>query len=203
MSRKKPRKSKVIDADQIEKIAEATDAQRKISKLTNTLRDKGIPSKTMSILSSPAGSDREDEIVRLRTTQICWALPMDEIVFQDFLVNLWRMRPMPWDEFLTVKNTYLPGARNKLHKQFVEDAQSSWLFMIDSDILPPPDFVERMLKHHLKDPRKKVLNGYYHVKGEPYNPVVYEYVMKKDPDDLPFETLGHFGEVAWYKQYTY
>lgn len=196
------KKSKVLDESQIEKIGKQAEVEQKIAKVTNMLRDEGIPEKSMAIHNSPAGMDREDKSTILRVTQVCWAFPMDEILFQDFFVNMWRLRPMPWDEILTVKNTYLPGARNKLHKQFVNDAQSDWLVMLDSDVLVPPNFLDRLLMHHKRDPRKKVLSGYYHVKGEPYNPVVYEYITKLDADKLPYDAKGHVGEVAWYRQYT-
>lgn len=195
-------KSKVLSDDQIIKIKEQSGVEREISKVTNMLRDQGIPDKTLQIHNAPAGMEREDPSTLLRVTQVCWAFPMDEVLFQDFFVNVWRMRPMPWDEVLTVKDTYLPSARNKIHSQFVNEAKSTWLVMIDSDVLPPPNFVEKMLLHHKRDPRKKVLSGYYHVKGEPYNPTVYEYVTMLEAEKLPYDTKGHEGEVAWYRQYT-
>lgn len=193
-----PNKKPKVDPARVE-------AERKVTKLTNILRQKGIPDDKISIHNTPAGQSRTLERVGLRTKPVCWAMPMDEVVFQDWVVNLWRMMPMPWDEILTVKDTYLPSARNKLHSQFVEEAESEWLFMLDSDVLPPPNFIEHMLQLHREDPRKLVLNGYYHVKGEPYEPVVYEYVGDQDADEAEkdgADMKGRTGLVHRFRQYT-
>lgn len=132
-----------------------------------------VPTHAHNYHGAPEREEEGRRVVEVRPKQICWAFPMDEIVFQDWMVNLIHMRPMPWDEILTIKSTYLPDARNKLHEQFVEQANSEWLFMLDSDVCPPPDTVSRLLRHHKTNPKIMMVGGWYRKKGSPYAPVVY------------------------------
>jgi len=45
-----------------------------------------------------------------------------------------------------------------------------WLMMLDSDVLPPPYFVERLLAH-----KKDMVGGWYKLKGGATEPVVYDF----------------------------
>lgn len=112
--------------------------------------------------------------VVLRTLCVAWAMPFDEITFSRWVVNLLGLRIMPWDDIITSLSTYLPDARNICHKGFVEDSHAPWLVMIDSDVMPPPDFVDRLLKH-TENEEVQMVGGWYRSKGEPYDPVVYDF----------------------------
>ena len=155
--------------------------QRNIGKMVNALRDR-VPKEYLAYDANGAtGVEHAGKrITQIRITQVCWAFPMDEVVFSPWVTNLLFLRPMPWDEILTIKHTYLPDARNKLHEQYVNEAHADWLFMLDSDVCPPPDTLDRLLLHHKRDPRRKMLGGWYRKKGEPYDPVVYEYAKREN-----------------------
>lgn len=88
--------------------------QRNIGKMVNALRDR-VPKEYLAYdADGQTGMELAGKrITQIRITQICWAFPMDEVVFSPWVTNLLFLRPMPWDEILTIKNTYLPDARNR------------------------------------------------------------------------------------------
>lgn len=112
--------------------------------------------------------------VRIRTTPVCWGIPMDEIMYSKFFTILWRHgHIMPWDDFSTTESTYLPDARNDIHQSFVRDSNYKYLMMLDSDVMPPPHFLEILMSHDLP-----IVGGWYKNKnqfrGGPH-PIVYSY----------------------------
>lgn len=136
--------------------------------------------------SARANLDRK-VVVDLRSLPIAWGFPFDELTYSKWVINLLGLRLMPWDDFLTAYSTYLPDARNIIHGRFVKQSKCEWLMMIDSDVMTPPDIIRRLLAHE-----KKMVGGYYHMKAEPYSPVVYErHKDLYDPDGKPL-----------YRQYT-
>jgi len=127
----------------------------------------------------------------IRAQQIAVGLPMDELMFSKFMINFLGLNVMPWDVIITTASTYLPDARNQIHNIFINKTEGTHLLMLDSDVLPPPDFINRMLKHD-----KAVVGGYYR-KKEKYpvkqldgsiitvqRPVVYDYAGVEDGKDL-------------------
>jgi len=97
--------------------------------------------------------------LQIRTTPIVIGIPMDELMFSQFLSNLVCLSIMPWDSFITTASTLVQEARNIIHDSFIEKSTAPYLFMLDSDVLPPPDTIERLLKHD-----KPVVGGYYRKK---------------------------------------
>jgi hypothetical protein len=151
---------------QLAKLREHRDAANIVAALNGKL-----PDATVTIQNTASGSEvRERGSVRLRTKPVAWAVPLDEIVFTRFFTNWLRLRSMPWDDLYTISSTYLPEARNTLHKFFVEESQCEHLVMLDSDVLPPPDFLERLLAHD-----KPLVGGWYRKKDEAATPCVYTY----------------------------
>ena len=127
----------------------------------------------------------------IRSQPIAIGLPMDELLFSKFMINFLGLNIMPWDPIITTASTYLPDARNQIHNIFLKNPDATHLLMLDSDVLPPPDFINRMLKHN-----KPVVGGYY-CKKEKYpvkqtdgsiitvqRPVVYDYVGLQDGKDI-------------------
>ncbi len=122
----------------------------------------------------------------LRTQQIAIGIPLDELMFSQFFVNFELLDKMPWDSMITTTSTYLPDARNKIHNFFLEKDASNWLLMLDSDVLPPPHLIEKLLAC-----KKDCVGGYY-LKKEKHRvmidgesrviqrPVVYNSVGIKD-----------------------
>lgn len=108
--------------------------------------------------------------LKIRTDAVAWAIPFDEIVFSKWMINFLSLRMMPWDDIITSLSTYLPDARNICHSNFVENSHCQWMIMLDSDVLPPPDFLGRLLDHD-----KKMVGGWYRMKADPYQPVVYDF----------------------------
>jgi len=109
------------------------------------------------------------QVVKLRRMAVTWAFPLDEVIFSKWVVNMLRLPMMPWDNICTTQATYILDARNTLHENFLKTS-SEWLVMLDSDVLPPPDFLDRLLAH-----KKPMVGGWYRIKAEPYFPCVYDY----------------------------
>ena len=109
--------------------------------------------------------------VKIRHMAIAIGMPLDEVIFARFFTNFTDMRIMPWDYILTTTSTYLKEARNTIHEDYVRYCEEcEYLFMLDSDVLPPPDIIDKLLAHKLP-----MVGGWYHKKGDPYPPCVYEY----------------------------
>lgn len=147
--------------------------------------------------------DNSHEVVlhrnlEIRTMPIVIGVPMDELMFSQFFSNIICLSIMPWDSFITTSDTFITEARNHIHDRFLERSKAPFLLMIDSDVLPPPDTIERLLKHNLP-----VVSGVYHkkekfpVKDEEGNegivqrPVVYDYV-RFDEDSQVFKFHNRF-----------
>ena len=107
-----------------------------------------------------------------------WGVPMDEVMYSKFFtVFMQNSNVMPWDGFATTESTYLPDARNQIHKAFVENSDLPYLFMIDSDVMIPPNAAERLLAHKLP-----VVAVYYcnkQVKSSKH-PIVYDFVSESE-----------------------
>jgi len=74
-------------------------------------------------------------------------------------------------------------ARNRLAREL----RGNWIVMLDTDQTFAPDLLTRLL--WIADQYKvDVLTGLYHIKAEPYNPVIY----KLNPDNDRFEFI-----VGW------
>jgi hypothetical protein len=122
--------------------------------------------------------------LQIRTQRISIGLPMDELMFSRFLANFLALSIMPWDDLITTQSTYLPDARNQIHNVFLEKAEGTHLLMLDSDVLPPPNFITKMLMHN-----KPIVGGWYHKKEKfpvkdtsgkivtIQRPVIYDYVQ--------------------------
>lgn len=120
--------------------------------------------------------------LQIRTTPITIGIPQDELMFSKFLSNFICLSIMPWDNFITTSSTLVEQARNIIHDTYLEKSLSPYLFMIDSDVLPPPDIIERLLAHD-----KPVVGGFYRKKEKfpvkkldgtmtaIQRPVVYDY----------------------------
>jgi len=121
-------------------------------------------------------------VVKLRTMPVAWGIPLDETLFARFFVNFLNLRIMPWDDLITTTSTYISEARNTIHQDFVTKSTCEYLVMLDSDVLPPPDFLQRLLDHKLP-----IVGGWYKKKGDPYPPCVYDFGNEDG------------GGVAWWK----
>lgn len=174
MTRNRPRKSGIKEQKKTVPVS-SSDGREAIEKVVGVLEEK-IPKQVLRAnydgrVSHSVKSTRD---VVLRPVPIAWAIPFDEIVFSRWVINLLGLRIQQWDDIITSTSTYLPDARNICHQNFVETSTAPWLIMLDSDVMPPPDFVERLLKH-AEDEEVQMVGGWYRKKGEPYDPVVYKY----------------------------
>jgi hypothetical protein len=170
------------------------EGQQAIQKVVDILEEK-IPKQALRAnydgrVSHSIKSSRD---VVLRTVPVAWAIPFDEIVFSRWVINLLGLRIMSWDDIITSTSTYLPDARNIVHKDFVETSTAPWLVMLDSDVLPPPDFLGRLLEH-TENEEVRMVGGWYRKKGEPYDPVVYKYENYDDVKGHLYSTITHPGK---------
>ena len=159
--RKRNRKKKEIVP------ASSSLGKQKIAEMVQEMRDKGELPKTH------IAEDRE-AVTMVRITPVCWGVCFDEVVFAKWSKHiLSSVRPMPWDDVVVSSSTYLPEARNLIHNQYLERSKAQYLFMLDSDVIPPPEIVENLLKHMQRRKDIRMVGGWYRIKDDPYNPVVY------------------------------
>lgn len=141
--------------------------KEKIGEMIQEMKDKGELPETHI-------ADEHDDTTMVRVTPICMGVPFDEVVFSKWVGHMMaRVRLMPWDDMITSGSTYLPDARNLVHDQFLERSKCEFLWMLDSDVLPPPGIVNTLLEH-MKRKDVRIVGGWYRIKQEPYLPVVYE-----------------------------
>jgi hypothetical protein len=95
----------------------------------------------------------------IRPTPIAIGVPMDELMFSKFFSTFGTLSIMPWDALFTTSSTLVEEARNIIHDLFLEKSTIPYLLMLDSDCLPPPDLIERLLADD-----KPVVGGWYRKK---------------------------------------
>lgn len=148
-------------------------------------------------------TDKETAPVIIRSTPIAWGIPMDEVLYSKFLtIFVKNANVMPWDGFLTTESTYLPKARNEIHRAFVEDSDLPYLMMLDSDVMFPPNIVERLMAHKLP-----IVGGWYKNKQVkmPPHPIIYDFVSEgehlnwrhRDEPGTGLEQVDGMGAGCW------
>jgi len=138
--------------------------------------------------------------VLIRSIPIMWGIPCDEVMYSKFFTAFFRSANlMPWDALATTESTYLPDARNQIHKAFVEKSDMPYLLMVDSDIMMPPHTAEILLSHNLP-----IVAGWYRNKHPmmAHHPVVYDFVSENEgainwrPRQEPGKGLEKIGGVG-------
>lgn len=117
-----------------------------------------MPEKTRHYEHSGGKTSKHEMPLYLRTTPIAWGFPGDELMFYKFFANIFHLGYMPWDNVITTESTYLPDARNTIHKIYYEEMMKThpYLFMIDTDVLAPPGTIPKLLEHD-----KPLVGGWY------------------------------------------
>lgn len=135
----------------------------------------------------------EKEPLMIRTTPICWGVPMDETLYSKFFTLFFKHgRIMPWDTLATTESTYLPDARNEIHNMFLE-TDFPYLMMLDSDVLPAPFLVEKLMAHN-----KQIVGGWYanknKLKAYSPHPIVYDYINTSEDGSVNWKHRDKPGE---------
>src|SRR3990167_4334822 len=148
--------------------------RKAITDAIEEMRSKGeLPDTRMA---SDGGEFNRQDIRMIRVNPICWGIPFDEVVFSKWTQHmLGRIRPQVWDDTSFAGSTYLPDARNLIHSRYLEQSNCEFLMMLDSDVLTPPGFEHKLLKHMEQNPEVRMVGGWYRKKDEPYPPVVYHW----------------------------
>jgi len=133
-----------------------------------------LPSEIVNINYNGIESKEYKRRSFIRTIPIAIGIPLDEVMFSKFFANYTQLNIMPWDDIFTTQNTLVGRARNTIHNMFLESSNAPYLFMLDSDVLPPPDSIETLISHNLP-----IVGGYYRNK-ENLNPVVFDYDSEVD-----------------------
>lgn len=148
---------------------------------------QNVPTKSEHRRLASGTESVHKSVMQLRTIPITWGIPMDELMFSKFFTNFLHLNIMPWDSVITTESTYLPDARNYVHEIFVTQYQTNYLFMLDSDVLPPPNIIDVLLKHD-----KPIVGGWYHkkesfeikdIEGNPKmisRPVIYDWSRESE-----------------------
>lgn len=162
------------------KYKEIKDKQGKVLSLAKEIRPN-VPKRSARTEIGPSHQStvHKSEVI-IRTQTLCWGFPLDEVIFGKWFAHFLQLRIMPWDDVMTSLATYLPDARNIIHKNFVRNSRCEWLIMLDSDVLPPPNFMESLGAHIRKDPSIKMIGGWYKKKSPLAEPVVYHQTDQRD-----------------------
>ena len=139
------------------------------------IKNLDVP-QTRKISSLRGGTKQNiEQPLLLRPQPIAIGVPMDETMFSRFF-QYWNanINIMPWDTIIVSDGTYLPVARNYIHNSFLE-GNFSHLFMIDSDVITPPNIIETLLSH-----KKGIVGRWYRNKKENNYPVVYDFESETD-----------------------
>jgi len=188
--RNKPRKQTYVSQSTLEDgtlVLKATEpaGREHLEKMVAELMVDKVPKEHVGIEHDGVTEETYDRttMTSVRTLPIAWGMPFDELTFSKWIINMYlHHRPMPWDDVVVARSTYLPDARNMVHNNFVNKSKCEWLFMLDTDVLPPPGIIERFLEHAKSG--KKMIGGWYRKKGEPYLPVVYDYRFQAEGDGI-------------------
>src|SRR3990167_7136347 len=131
----------------------------------------GAPTKRF-VKAKQQGTVRgEENPVLIRKVPVLWGIPCDELMYARFFSTFFQhANIMPWDGLAFSEGTYLPEARNFIHNAYLEDSDLPYLMMMDSDILFPPNIVERLMAHHVP-----LVGGWYRNKAKK-TPVVFDFV---------------------------
>lgn len=159
--------------------------QKALDKIIESINDKKLPGQTIANYAHGETSWQETQL-KLRNFRIAWGFPLDELMFSLFFTRLPYLNFMPWDIRLTTLSTYLPDARNVIHTNFLKTGKDvNYLAMIDSDVLPPPWFIDTLVGYD-----KPLVGGWYSYKipkiinGEQiYQPTVYDYLKSENGVD--------------------
>ena len=150
-------------------------SNRYLELLSDELKEEIIGVPTISSLDKGESETLRKEY-DIRTTVICWGIPMDEILYTKFFTNYIMLMRMPWDSFITTESTYLPDARNEIHNNYLETVDAPYLMMLDSDVLPPPHLINTLLEHD-----KHIVGGWYRKKSrDDAHPVVYDFAEETE-----------------------
>lgn len=167
--------------------------QKELSKLTvPEAMERFMPDSRQLIARLGKGrSDPDGDIVRrkqqikFRRFPISWGVPMDELGYSYWMMHFMQQSVMPWDDIVICLNTYLPEARSFIHESFVKElTMSKYLVMLDSDVIPPPGAIEKLVAYKLP-----LVGGWYPKKSEDkaeQKPVVYD-----------FNKIGDDGKAYW------
>ena len=128
---------------------------------------------------------------------VCFAVPSMSFVYADwtfpFLIQLLRGEWQPHDAFMYKLDTLIAYARNDLVRGFLK-TRCEYLAFVDNDTLPPQGWTTTLARHD-----KPVISALYHLKREPYNPVLYKGLEYKEDegrwDYTPYEKLPPKGPV--------
>ena len=165
--------------------ASSTLGKEKIAEMIVEMKEKGeLPATHLA--------EERETVTMVRVTPVCWGICFDEVVFAKWVKHmLASVRLMPWDDMVVANSTYLPDARNLVHDQYREESKSEFLFMLDSDVLPPPEIVDKLLKHMQRRKNIRMVGGWYRKKAEPYQPVVYHEDGLDDRGVMQYRQYGN------------
>ncbi len=164
--------------------------------------EKMVPGESRIVSRNASGESLEEtKLVKIRHKPVAWGFCLDEVMFSKWFAQFLRWPVMPWDTLITAQSTYLPDARNTVHRDFISTGVER-LVMLDSDVIPPPDFLGRLLAHKLP-----MVGGWYRKKADPYPPTVYDferideegiykYNIRKEPG-TGLESVDGAGAGCW------
>ena len=171
------------------KIYKPPQSSKSLEVIAKDIADKTPDSVIHSNYDGGSRHEQKTEL-RIRTQAIAIGFPMDELMFSQFFTNFLGLDYMPWDNIITTTSTYLPSARNEVHNVFL-GTHATHLLMLDSDVLPPPRLIEKLMLHN-KDMvggwyRKKEKYGVKNLDGQVQviqRPVVYDYLKSEGGNNL-------------------
>lgn len=122
------------------------------------------------------------------------AVPMMDTVPVEFFIGFEALQKPENTMLMVSRSSLVYNARNWLYDQAQKGGYDT-IFWLDSDVVPPPDTIERLYQV-MKDTHSKMVSGLYFSRKEPLFPVIAEKLEWKQGED---GKITHNVEV--YKNY--
>lgn len=120
--------------------------------------------------------------------KILIAVPCMDMVSARFAQSLTTLKKVGQCTVSFLIGSLVYDSRNKLAAMAV-DLEADYILWLDSDMVFPPDTLERMMKVLDEHPEIDVLSGLYFRRGAPFTPVLFSKLEENEAGVVEFEGL--------------
>lgn len=120
--------------------------------------------------------------------KILIAVPCMDMVSARFAQSLATLKKVDNCVVSFLINSLIYDARNKL-AGYAVDGEFDFVLWLDSDMVFPPNTLERMVKTLDEHPEIDILNALYFRRGTPFSPVAYDRLEINDRGECDYEDM--------------
>lgn len=125
--------------------------------------------------------------------KILIAIPCMDMLSARFAQSLATMKKTEQCIVSFLIGSLVYDSRNKL-AAYAVDIEADFIMWLDSDMVFPPDTLERMLKVMDENPQIDILSGIYYRRGAPFSPVAFKTLELNEEGKCIFEDLTEVPE---------